>query len=121
MKARQIDITKEDIRCCDELMVETEYIEATYELWLDVDKYFGTKTRNDDSAWINFYTAWYPNGMIKAYYCLDTQSKSNFFDWRLTNEETEFFRQKMEDYCQQTYNKSLMEIWNEHNDESEVN
>ena len=30
MKARQIDITKEDVRCCDELMIEDDHINATY-------------------------------------------------------------------------------------------
>lgn len=44
---REIDITKKPINCCDELIIDDEKrsIEATYELWMDVDKYFGTKTR----------------------------------------------------------------------------
>lgn len=42
---REIDITKEPINCIDELIIDEEKrsIEATYELWMDVDKYFGTK------------------------------------------------------------------------------
>ena len=120
MKARQIDITKEDVRCCDELMIETDHIEATYELWFDVDKYFGTETNNDDSTWINFYTAWYPDNTIKACYCIDGQQTSEYFDWELTDEEKEFFRQKMEDCCQACDGISLMELWNEYNEESEV-
>ena len=53
---REIDITKKLINCCDELIIDDEKrsIEATYELWMDVDKYFGTKTRNDPSAWLIF-------------------------------------------------------------------
>lgn len=31
---------------------EKRSIEATYELWMDVDKYFGTKTRTDSSIWM---------------------------------------------------------------------
>ena len=36
-KPRQIDVTKEDVRCCDELIVGDEEINATYELWFDVE------------------------------------------------------------------------------------
>ena len=36
---REIDITKEPINCIDELIIDEEKrsIEATYELWMDVD------------------------------------------------------------------------------------
>ena len=42
---REIDITKKPINCCDELIIDDEKrsIEATYELWMDVDKYLGQK------------------------------------------------------------------------------
>ena len=42
---REIDITKEPINCIDELIIDEEKrsIEATYELWMDVDKYLGQK------------------------------------------------------------------------------
>jgi len=120
MKTRQIDITKQDIRCCDELIIDDDNIEATYELWFDVDKYFGTETMNDDSTWINFYTFWYPDGTITAWYCIDSELTSEHKFWKLTEEEKEFFRNKMENYCQQCNGMSLMELWNKYNDESEV-
>lgn len=38
---REIDIIKEDIRCCDDFDVyPNDSINITYELWFDVDKYF---------------------------------------------------------------------------------
>ena len=45
---REIDITKEPINCSDELLIgeQERSIEATYERWMDVHKYFGTRTRN---------------------------------------------------------------------------
>lgn len=47
---REIDIIKEDIRCCDDFDVyPNDSINITYELWFDVDKYFGTHTR--ESSW----------------------------------------------------------------------
>lgn len=45
-KIREMDITKEDIRCCDEICVEDNVISIAYELRFDVDKYFGTDTRD---------------------------------------------------------------------------
>lgn len=117
MKARQIDITKEDVRCCDELMLTDDSIEATYELWLEVDKYFGTNIHDNDNAWINFYTYWHPDGTITAKYSIDDQPYSyESYDWELTEDEVEFFRNKMENYCQQCDGKSLMELWEEYNE-----
>lgn len=39
---RKIDITKEPINCIDELLINEKErsIEATYELWMDVDKMY---------------------------------------------------------------------------------
>ena len=115
MKTRQIDVTKEDIRCCDELMITDDSIEATYELWFEVDKYFGTNTKNNDNAWINFYTYWHPDGTITSKYSVDDMPNYESFDWELTEEEVEFFRNKMENYCQQCDEMSLMELWQEYN------
>ena len=114
MKARQIDITKEDVRCCDELMIEDDCINATYELWFDVDKYFGTEL--NENAWINFYTDWYPDGTIKATYVIDDLPDSyEVYEWKLTDTEQEFFRNKMEEYCQECDGMSLIELWEEYN------
>ncbi|MBQ5851501.1 MAG: hypothetical protein IIW54_11945 [Lachnospiraceae bacterium] len=59
---RKINITDQDIRCCDGFDICGDAVNATYELWFDVDKYFGTETRNTE-AWINFYAkhAEYPD------------------------------------------------------------
>ena len=35
---REINITEQDIRCCDGLDVCDDAVNATYELWFDVDK-----------------------------------------------------------------------------------
>ena len=120
MKARQIDITKEDVRCCDELMIEDDHINATYELWFEHFKYFGVKEPYDveDLSYVNFYTDWYPDGTIKASYTVYSDEDYEYGDdWELTDEEKEFFRQKMEDYCQYCDDMSLMELWEEYNEE----
>ena len=88
---REIDITKKPINCCDELIIDDEKrsIEATYELWMDVDKYFGTKTRNDPSAWVNFYTFWHFDNPvdITALMILDGDDSCEEKEWELTQEE----------------------------------
>ena len=112
---REIDITKESVNCCNELVVDTEreYIEAYYELWADVDRYFGTNTRDDDSSWINFYTYWHPDRHITASYYLEADDTSEEYDWPLTEKEQEFFRKKMEEYCQIMEHSSLKELYEE--------
>jgi hypothetical protein len=48
-----------------------------------------------------------------------TVKTSEYFDWELTDEETEFFRKKMEDYCQECDGISLMELLEEYNESEE--
>ena len=97
---REIDITKKPINCCDEL-------------WMDVDKYFGTKTRNDPSAWVNFYTFWHFDNPvdITALMILDGDDSCEEKEWELTQEEKEFFHKMMEDYCMQKNGCTLREFF----------
>jgi hypothetical protein len=110
-KIREIDITKEDIRCCDGICVEDNVISIAYELWFDVDKYFGTDTRDKDDTWINFYTYWKPNGLVAAEYYLDSNDDCKVSAWPLTEDEEKFFLRKMEAYCKEKTGKTLLELW----------
>ena len=114
---RQISITdsEENANLIDDLQVEEDHINATYELWFDVDKYFGEKTREDDRKWINFYTNWYPDGTMKAVYYVESDNSSKEVSWKLTEEEKQYFFWKMEEYCQKLYYKSLRELFKEVN------
>ena len=111
---REIDITKQDIRCCDEICVEDDCINIEYELWFDVDKYFGTDTKNNENVWINFYTNWNSNGEIRAEYFVSSDSSDESHNWELTDREKKFFLEKMENYCKHVTGKTLQELWNEH-------
>ena len=110
---RRIDITKESVNCCNELVVDTEkgYVEAYYELWCDVDQYFGTDTRENESVWINFYTMWHPDGRITAVYIIDSDDSSDDIDWPLTEQEQKYFLRKMEEYAQSQEHLSLQELY----------
>lgn len=98
---REIDITKQDIRCCDDFDISTyngNAINITYELWFDVDKYFGTDTRGTNS-WINFYTFYHEDGSITATYEIDYDDHTESVDWELTEVEEAFFKGMMQSYC----------------------
>lgn len=97
---RTIDITQQMINCCDELLYDetTDSIEAMYELWFDVDKYFGTDTSADDT-WINFYTNYHRNGCVTAYYFVETDTDVEGFPWPLTANEQVFFYDMMKQYA----------------------
>lgn len=110
---RQIDIISENIKYTDELCVdlEKEIIEADWELWINVDRYFGTDTGSDDETWINFYTYWHSNGRVTAVYEIDSEETSKVIDWPLTDKEEEFFLLKMEEYALKKVHCSLENLF----------
>lgn len=107
---RKIDITKQDIRCCDDFyMDENESVNIPYELWFDVDEYFGTNTK-DDGTWVNFYTFYNKDGSITAVYEVDKDDGNESFDWELTEVEQVFFKSMMEIYCIRTCGCTIKEL-----------
>lgn len=60
---------------------------AWYNTWFDVDAYFGTETRGDDSAWVNFCTYTYLDGSMKAFYFVETDESSLCVPWALNEDE----------------------------------
>lgn len=122
MKKRNLDITEQIINCVGDLEVDLDkgFIEAAYELWFDVDRYFGTDTRDKDDTWINFYTRWHPDRTITAIYFVESDETVKEHTWELTPKEQEFFRKKMEDYAKTQGNQTLQEIWEETKDYIEL-
>ena len=88
-----------------------ETIEAVWELWFDVDRYFGTDTDSDDETWINFYTYWHSNGRVTAMYEIDSEETTKVIDWPLTDKEEEFFLLKMEEYALKKEHCSLENLF----------
>lgn len=122
MKKRNLDITEQTINCFGDLEVDLDegFIEAAYELWFDVDRYFGTDTRDKDDTWINFYTRWHPDRTITAIYFVESDETVKEHTWELTPKEQEFFRKKMEAYAKTQGNQTLQEIWEETKDYIEL-
>ena len=120
---RLINLLDQDIRCIDEIYVfqDEKYLNFMWELWFNVDEYFGTDTINDKDAWINFYTNWYPEtDTITAVYEVKTEESATEYEWELTNEEQEFLRSKMENYCSAKYDCSLSALWKQHYEQSDT-
>ena len=98
-KGRKIKLIEQQINCVDEPMIEEDYINFTWEMWFDVDAYFGTNTKNDSEAWINFYTNWSRRtNKIRAFFVYSSNNKQEEYNWTLTKEEEKFLRAKMEEY-----------------------
>ena len=119
---RLIDITKENVNCCDELIVDTEKgtVEAFYELWCDVNKYFGTDTRDNDSTWINFYTYWHTDGSVTAKYFIDSDDGEEEYNWSLTEPEHKFFLNKMEKHSKSVYHLSMEQLFKTEKEYEEI-
>lgn len=66
---REINLTKENICFTNKISVEDNVIAAECTLLFDVDKYFGTTTKKDNT-WISFDVCWTPNGSVHAEYRL---------------------------------------------------
>lgn len=98
-KSRQIELNKDSIRLMD-AEFEKEGISFYVETWFDVDKYFGTNTKDDENVWINMYLVWTPStDKFKASYTINTPYGDEEFDWKLTDDEKKLFKSAIEDYA----------------------
>lgn len=113
---REISIVGEDVRPLDPSFDSDNELSFVWELWMDVDSYFGTDTRDTDD-WINFYTTYHRDtDDITASWTIEGNDYSDFMDeWELTNEEKEYLRGKMEEFCQEEEGLSLREYFDKFN------
>lgn len=99
---REIDLTKQTIEPCDEILLENGKLNFAWECWFDVDAYFGTKTMEDEDVWVNLYTEYHPEtDRITAYFVIDSPNDSVVNDWEFTEDEMKFIKSKMEAYCKE--------------------
>lgn len=114
---REISIVGEDVRPLDPSFDSDNELSFVWELWMDVDSYFGTDTRDTDD-WINFYTTYHRDtDDITASWTVEGNDYSDFMDeWELTNEEKKYLRNKLEEFCQEEEGLSLREYFDEFNE-----
>lgn len=107
---RKLDITKEVVKVEDMDICDDHFI-FSYELWFDVDKYFGTNTRDTSDKWICFYTCWSPVNGVTSVCSIESDTGSKWFNWDLTEKEKKFFLERMETYCNETFDDTLYTLW----------
>ena len=106
---KRSSLIDKDIRCSDELTYEDGHINACWECWFDVEKYFGIIL--SDSEWINFYTNWYPDGKLEVLVFVDKVECCTEVNYKPTRDEKKFLLNKMNTYCKETCGMSLKEFY----------
>lgn len=111
---REISIIGEDIRAIYPEFDNNDQLSFDWELYIDVDKYFGTDTRNTD-GWINFYTFYHRStDSITANFTIEWDDRSEYREWELTNEEIKYLREKMDECCIEDGGLSLKEYFDKY-------
>ncbi len=116
----KLELTKLNINCCDELLIDNNVISATYELWFDVAEYFSDieEIKNiSDAEWVNFYTNYNPyDEKLTACVVIAGIEADTTYAWNLTEAEEAFLISMVEDYCQDLYGVSCKELLESEND-----
>lgn len=100
------DITLNVVSSDNPHFVNDRELEYSWELWFDVDKYFGTDT-GENGKWINFYT--YINvdtEEVTSKYSIEGDDEDSTHDWLLTEAEREFLKEKMFDFIKKENNST---------------
>ena len=106
------DLTKMNIQCCDEFTVEGDALCIPYELWFNVDEYFGTNVQDTDD-WINFYTYYHKGGKVTASYTVVHDDSESTYALSLSEKEEAFFRGMMQAYCKYNCDCFIDDLWDE--------
>ena len=115
---RQIKLEEQNVNCIDEILVEDYGLNFEWELWFDVDAYFGTETKGKDNIWVDFYTEWHrEDNSIRGVMVLDMDKDSIWTGWDLTQSEQDFLREKMEAFVREHGYKSMEDMWRKETNE----
>jgi len=91
---------------CDIGRVVTAYVET----WFDVDKKFGTQTRDDEDAWVNFYAKYNTeSGDLITEYEISRAEGSEYHEYVPTENEKQLIINMMEECCRHHHDCSLKE------------
>ena len=89
---------------------ETE-ITAYLETWFDVDKKFGTNTKDDDDVWLNMYAKYNPFEDILRIECeIDKPKGSEYFDYTPTEAEAKLIKEMIAEKIKAEYCKTPQEF-----------
>ena len=90
------ELERKDIEVDRDMDVDCENaaeITAYLETWFDVDKKFGTNTKDDDDVWLNMYAKYNPFDDTLRIECeIDKPKGSEYFDYTPTEAEEKLIK-----------------------------
>lgn len=86
-------------------------ITAYLETWFDVDKKFGTNTKDDDDVWLNMYAKYNPFDDTLRIECeIDKPKGSEYFDYTPTEAEERLIKDMIAEKIKAEYGQTLQEF-----------
>lgn len=82
-------------------------ITAYLETWFDVDKKFGTNTKDDDDVWLNMYAKYNPFDDTLRIECeIDKPKGSEYFDYTPTEAEEKLIKDMIAEKIKSEYGQT---------------
>lgn len=86
-------------------------ITAYLETWFDVDKKFGTNTKDDDDVWLNMYAKYNPFDDTLRIECeIDKPKGSEYFDYTPTEAEERLIKDMIAEKIKSEYGQAPQEF-----------
>ena len=95
-------------------------ITAYLETWFDVDKKFGTNTKDDDDVWLNMYAKYNPfDDSLRVECEIDKPKGSEYFDYTPTEAEERLIKDMIEETIKSEYGQTAQEFCEQFQDEEQ--
>ncbi len=105
--------------------MDVDYENATeitvyLEMWFDVDKKFGTNTKDDDDVWLNMYAKYNPFDDTLRIECeIDKPKGSEYFDYTPTEAEAKLIKDMIAETIKAEYGKTSQEFCGQFQDKEQ--
>ena len=104
------ELERKDIEVDRDMDVDCENaaeITAYLETWFDVDKKFGTNTKDDDDVWLNMYAKYNPFDDTLRIECeIDKPKGSEYFDYTPTEAEEKLIKDMIAEKIKSEYGQT---------------
>ena len=95
-------------------------ITAYLETWFDVDKKFGTSTKDDDDVWLNMYAKYNPFDDTLRIECeIDKPKGSEYFDYMPTEAEKKLIKDMIAEKIKAEYGQTPQEFCEQFQDKEQ--
>ena len=95
-------------------------ITAYLETWFDVDKKFGTNTKDDDDVWLNMYAKYNPfDDTLRIECVIDKPKGSEYFDYTPTEAEERLIKDMIAEKIKAEYGQTPQEFCDQFQDKEQ--